>query len=66
MADPDYDKLIQELYSWFEQEVGDEYGGITCPAILAGDGANKFTRCPKVVEDTFYKVIGALEEHEFI
>ncbi|MDR1185610.1 MAG: C-GCAxxG-C-C family protein [Coriobacteriales bacterium] len=66
VPDSDYDKLIQELYSWFEDEVGGEYGGITCPAILAGDRAHRVTRCPKVVENTFYRVIGTLEEHGFI
>ena len=66
VADPDYDTMAQELFAWFESEIGKQYGGITCPVVLGGDAANKLTRCPDIVERTFNKTIELLDEHDLL
>ena len=62
VADPDYDAMTQELFTWFDDTIGEQYGGITCPVILEGDMSNKLTRCPDIVERAFNKTIEILDE----
>jgi hypothetical protein len=67
IADPSYDEITQEFYTWFTGHVNGLYGGGSeCPAILEGDNANKIARCPVVVQDSFNKVIELLDEHELL
>jgi hypothetical protein len=66
MPDPDYDAMVQELFSWFKAEIGGRYGGITCPEVLANDKANKIVRCPTVVEESFNKTIEILEARDLL
>jgi len=66
LPDPAYDSMTQQLFAWFEQQAGSRYGGISCPQILGGDAANKPSRCPQLVEDSFAKAIALLEEHDLL
>lgn len=66
LPDPDYDAMAAELYRWFKEGIGQEYGGIECPVLLDGDAGNKLTRCPDIVERTFNRTIEILDEHELL
>ena len=66
VADPDYDAMTQELFAWFSAQIGERFGSITCPGILEGDAANKRSRCPDIVEQTFNKAIEILDERDLL
>jgi len=66
MADPASDAMIQELFAWFKNTVGETYGGITCPEILQGKEANKLDRCPKIVAASMDKTIDILQEQQLL
>jgi hypothetical protein len=66
LADPDYDQMVQQLAEWFTVEMTERYGGISCPALLKGDQANKLTVCPVLVEQTFNQALEILDEHDLL
>ena len=57
--------MIPALTAWFEETYGETYGGIRCRDILADNPANKMTRCPRLVENTWRKVREILEDEGF-
>lgn len=57
--------MLNDLVSWFEAEVGSQYGGIRCEDILQSDRTNIPTRCPHIVVNTFQKVKELLVENGF-
>ena len=56
--------MVEQLSDWFEAGFGAEYGGISCDAILQNDPWNRLTRCPKLVNDTFFMVKQLLKEND--
>lgn len=57
--------MVEDLVNWFKQEYGNQYGGIRCEEILAGNSAYQMTRCPLMVMGTFQKVKELLVENGF-
>ncbi len=55
MPDGQLGPILDELVDWFQEQVGQQYGGIRCAEILAGDPANQALRCPGIVVDTWQK-----------
>jgi C_GCAxxG_C_C family probable redox protein len=62
MEDEHANEKITKLVRWFEEEVGSEYGDTMCATILDGNPSHKMTRCPKIVERTYEKVMELLAE----
>lgn len=58
--------MIKELVGWFEDTFSKEYGGIDCKTIINDDPWNKTLRCPRLVSESYGKVIELLTEHGFI
>lgn len=63
--DPRLDFMIQDLVKWFKAEYGEQFGGIRCEQILAGNHQNKITRCPLMVVGTLRKVKELLVENGY-
>ena len=63
--DPKLDFMIQDLVKWFKAEYGEQFGGIRCEEILAGNNQNKMTRCPLMVSGVLQKVNELLVENGF-
>lgn len=63
--DPRLDFMIQDLVKWFKAEYGEQFGGIRCEEILAGNNQNKTTRCPLMVMGVLQKVNELLVENGF-
>jgi len=61
--DPRLDFMIADLVNWFKAEYGEQFGGIRCAEILAGDGQNKTVRCPVMVMGVLQKVKELLVEN---
>ncbi len=57
--------MIEDLVKWFKQEYGEEFGGIRCEELLAGNSMNQMTRCPLMVSGVFNKVKELLVENGF-
>jgi len=55
--------MIQQLVEWFEVGFGQEFGGIDCNAILGGDPWNRMTRCPRLINETYFMVRDLLKEN---
>lgn len=51
--------LASELVDWFRQR----YGTTECDAILGGDPAARFTRCPGIIAETYQEARALLEQH---
>jgi hypothetical protein len=60
---PRLDQMVQELVIWFKEEHGQNYGGIRCDDILAGEPANMKARCPNLVLTTYAKSNELLEKY---
>ncbi len=56
------EELIPQLTEWFEDEVGEKYGGMNCGDIIEGDSALKKMRCPLIVQGTFVKAKSLLSQ----
>lgn len=56
--------MIQQLVEWFEVGFGEEFGGIDCQNILGGDPWNRLTRCPRLINETYFMVRQLLKENE--
>jgi hypothetical protein len=52
--------MLRDLGDWFEQTVGNRYGGITCEAIV-GDRSEIRQRCGTIVAATYAKVMELLD-----
>jgi C_GCAxxG_C_C family probable redox protein len=63
--DPKLDFMIQDLVKWFKAEYGEQFGGVRCEEILAGNNQNKMTRCPLMVMGVLQKVNELLVENGF-
>lgn len=63
--DPRLDFMIQDLVKWFKAEYAEQFGGIRCEEILAGNGQNKTTRCPLMVMGVLQKVKELLVENGY-
>jgi hypothetical protein len=63
--DPTLIFMIEDLVRWFNEGYGNEYGGIRCREILAGDPNAQATRCPVMVAGTFQKVKELLVDNGF-
>lgn len=63
--DPRLMFMIEDLVQWFKAGYGQDYGGVRCDEILAGDPRAQTTRCPLMVAGTFQKVKDLLVENGF-
>ena len=52
------DELRPEMMEWFLNQ----YGSYSCEELLDGDETRRLTLCPIIVEETYYKLIGILED----
>lgn len=52
--------MLKDLGDWFEQTIGNRYGGITCEAIV-GDRTEIHQRCGTIVAETYAKVMELLD-----
>jgi C_GCAxxG_C_C family probable redox protein len=48
--------MVEDLVNWFNAEYSEQFGGIRCEEILAGNNQNKATRCPILVTGVLQKV----------
>ena len=62
LEDEQANEKIAEFVRWFQEEIGGEYGGTSCDAILDGNPSNKLMRCPKIVERVYEKVMELMAE----
>jgi hypothetical protein len=56
--------MRQQLAEWFNETVGEQYGGIDC-ATIVGDGDNQQMRCGQIVGSVYAKVQEILTERGF-
>jgi C_GCAxxG_C_C family probable redox protein len=63
--DPRLDFMIMDLVKWFKAEYGEQFGGVRCEEILAGESQNRMIRCPILVAGVFQKVKNLLVENGF-
>ena len=63
--DPRLDFMILDLVEWFTTGYGQQYGGIRCADILAGNNQNQIARCPMLVSEVFQKVKELLVENGY-
>jgi hypothetical protein len=59
-------ELIRQLTQWFQDTVGELYGGINCRDILRGDPDAKKTRCPGIIGDTYQFARELLEDNGYL
>ena len=57
--------MIEDLVKWFKAEYGEQFGGIRCEEIIAGDSQNTARRCPVMVIGVFQKVKELLVENGY-
>ena len=57
--------IIQDLVKWFKTEYAEQFGGIRCEEILAGNNQNQATRCPILVAGVLQKVKDLLVENGY-
>jgi len=57
--------IIEDLVKWFKAEYGEQFGGIRCDEILAGDNQNQAKRCPLIVAGVLQKVKELLVENGY-
>ena len=65
MEDPRLDFMVQDLVKWFKAEYAEQFGGIRCEEILAGNSQNQATRCPILVTGVLQKVKELLVENGY-
>lgn len=63
--DPRLDFMIQDLVKWFKAEYTEQFGGIRCEEILAGNSQNQSIRCPILVNGVLQKVKDLLVENGY-
>lgn len=57
--------MIEDLVKWFKDGYGQQFGGIRCEEILAGNPNNTGIRCPLMVAGTLQKIKELLIENGF-
>jgi hypothetical protein len=58
--------MLQELSDWFSENVGGQYGGIECQAIVGDEGpAAARQRCGAILGQTYAKVMDILVSNGF-
>jgi hypothetical protein len=55
-------QMIPQLVAWFNTTYEPLYGGVECSEILADDPANRYERCPRMMEETIEKCRELLAE----
>jgi C_GCAxxG_C_C family probable redox protein len=65
LEDPRLDFMIVDLVKWFKAEYGEQFGGIRCDEILAGNSQNQVIRCPLLVTGVLQKVNELLIENGY-
>jgi len=63
--DPRLLLMIEDLVKWFKAEYGEQFGGIRCEEIIAGDSQNTMRRCQVMVIGVFQKVKELLVENDY-
>jgi C_GCAxxG_C_C family probable redox protein len=63
--DPQLDFMVMDLVKWFKAEYSEQFGGIRCAEILAGDNQNQAKRCPILITGVLQKVKDLLVENGF-
>ena len=63
--DPRLDFMIMDLVKWFKAEYSEQFGGIRCEEILAGNSQNQSIRCPILVAGVLQKVKNLLVENGY-
>lgn len=63
--DPRLMFMIQDLFKWFNQNIGEQYGSIRCEEILQGDRRNMAVRCPDMILSAYQKCKDLLVENGF-
>lgn len=63
--DPRLIFMVEDLVKWFKAEYSEQYGGIRCEEILAGNGQNQALRCPIMVLGVLQKAKELLVENGF-
>lgn len=59
------DFMVQDLVNWFKEEYAQQFGGIRCEEILAGNSQNQSIRCPILVTGVLQKVKELLVENGY-
>lgn len=59
-----YPGMLKELWTWFEETYGSQYGGVTCGEILS-DGTDPRQRCGPIIAETYAKAMDILTSHGF-
>jgi hypothetical protein len=54
--DPRLDFMVIDLVKWFKAEYSEQFGGIRCEEILAGNSQNQAISCPILVNGVLQKV----------
>lgn len=57
--------MVEDLVKWFKAEYGEQFGGIRCEEIIAGESQNTTRRCPVMVAGVFQKVKELLVENDY-
>lgn len=57
--------MVEDLVKWFKAEYSEQYGGIRCEEILAGNSQNQAIRCPIMVTGVLHKAKELLVENGF-
>jgi C_GCAxxG_C_C family probable redox protein len=57
--------IIEDLVKWFKAEYTEQFGGIRCEEILAGNNPNQSMRCPILVAGVLQKVKELLVENGY-
>ena len=55
MEDEQLKHMLRDLCAWFEQSVGERYGGVSCAAIV-GDRSEVRQRCGAITAETWARV----------
>ncbi len=59
------DFMVMDLVKWFKAEYSEQFGGIRCEEILAGNNQNQAIRCPILVNGVLQKVKELLVENGY-
>jgi C_GCAxxG_C_C family probable redox protein len=57
--------MLLELEDWFQETIGQQYGGANCDQILEGKQSNIQLRCPGIIKSVWQKSKDILVEYGF-
>lgn len=63
--DPRLIFMVEDLVKWFKSEYAEQFGGIRCEEILAGNNQNMVARCPLLVASVLQKAKELLVENGY-